>query len=67
MQTLNVNDVCQVRVNSINLGFPQILENITKSPCAKEKCDFLVLSRSDLCEWYVDVMVLRVFIVIIFI
>ena len=48
MQTLNVNDVCQVRVNSINLGFTQILENITKSPCAKEKCDFLVLSRSDL-------------------
>ena len=48
MQTVNINDVCQVRVNSRNLGFIQTWENNTKSPCAKEKCDFLVLSRSDL-------------------
>ena len=48
MQTLNVNDVSQVRVNSRNLGFTQTWENNTKSPCAKEKCDSLVLSRSDL-------------------
>ena len=48
MQTLNVNDVSQVRVNSRNLGFTQTWENNTKSPCAKEECDSLVLSRSDL-------------------
>ena len=38
----------QVRVNSRNLGFTQTWENNTKSPCAKEKCDSLFLSRSDL-------------------
>ena len=48
IQTVNVNDVSQVRVNSRNLGFTQTWENNTKSPCAKEKCDSLVLSRSDL-------------------
>ena len=48
MQTLKMNDVSQVRVNSRNLGFTETWENNTKSPCAKEKCDSLVLSRSDL-------------------
>ena len=48
MRTLNVNEVCQVRVNSRNLDFSKTWENNTKSPCAKEKCDSLVLSRSDL-------------------
>ena len=48
MQTSNVNGVSQVRVNSRNLGFTQTRENNTKSPCAKEKFDSLVLSRSDL-------------------
>ena len=48
MQTLNVNDVSQIRVNSRNLGFTQTWENKTKSPCAKEKCYSLFLSRSDL-------------------
>ena len=46
MQTLNVNSVCQVRVNSRNLSFDQTWEN-NKVPFAKEKCDSLVLSRSD--------------------
>ena len=45
---LNVNEVCQVRVNSRNLGFTQTWENNAQSPCAKEKCNSLVLSRSDL-------------------
>ena len=47
MQTLNVNEVCRVRVNSRNLSFTQTWENNNKVPCAKKKCDFLVLSRSD--------------------
>ena len=46
--TLNVNDVCQARVNSRSLSFIQKWENNSKSPCAKEKCDSLALSRSDL-------------------
>ena len=37
MQLLNVNEVCQVRVNSRNLGFTQTCENNTESPCAKQK------------------------------
>ena len=47
MQTLNVNEVCQVKVNSRNLSFTQAWENDNKIPCAKEKCGSLVLSRSD--------------------
>ena len=63
MQTLNVNEVCQVRVNR-NLSFTQTWENNNKIPFAKDKCDSFVLSRS---EWYEDVMVFRMFIVIIFV
>ena len=37
MRTLNANEVCQVRVNSRNLGFTQTWENNTKSPCPKQK------------------------------
>ena len=48
MPMLNVNDVRQARVNSRSLGFTQTWENNSKSPCAKEKCDSLALSRSDL-------------------
>ena len=47
MQTLNVNEVCQVRVNSRNLSFTQTWENNNKIPFAKDKCDSLVFSRSD--------------------
>ena len=47
MQTLNVNDFYQVRVNSWNLGFTQTWENNPKSPWVKEKCDSFVLRRSD--------------------
>ena len=37
MQTLNVNEVCHVRVNSRNLGFAKAWENNTECPCAKQK------------------------------
>ena len=68
MQTLNVNEVCQVRVNSRNLGFTQTCENNTESPCAKQKKNVTPLFWVDLTfEWYEDVMVFRVFIAIIFI
>ena len=50
MQTLNADRFCQVGVNSRNFGFIQTWWNNTKvSRCPKqEKCDSLVLSRSDL-------------------
>ena len=68
MQTLNVNEVCQVRVNSRNLGFTQTWENNTKSPCVKEKRNMTPLFWVDLTfEWYEDDMVFRVFIVITFV
>ena len=47
MQTLNVNEVCQVRVNSRNFSFTQTWENNDKIPCVKEKYDTVVLSGSD--------------------
>ena len=37
MLTLSVDEVCQVRVNSRNFGFPQTWENNTKSPCPPKK------------------------------
>ena len=37
MQTLNVDEVCQVRVKSRNFNFTQTLKNNTKSPCPKQK------------------------------
>ena len=47
MQTLNVDQVCQVRVNSRSFGFTQTWKIILKSLFqTKEKCDSLVLSRS---------------------
>ena len=80
MQTLNVNEVCWVRVNSRNLGhtqtwfhsrnlgLTQTWENNTKSPCAKQKTNVTPLFWVDLTfEWYEDDMVFRVFIVIIFV
>ena len=48
MQTFNIMDISQVRVNNRILGFTQILENNTKSPNVKKKFDSLVLSTSDL-------------------
>ena len=50
MQTLNADKFCQVGVNSRNFGFVQTWWNNTKvSRCPKqEKCDSLVVSRSDL-------------------
>ena len=57
MQTLNVNEVCQVRVNSRILGFSQTWENNTKSPCAKQKRNMTPLFWVDLTfEWYEDDM-----------
>ena len=53
MRTLNVNEVCQIRVNSRNLDFPQIWESNTKSPCAKRKRNMVPLFWVDLTfEWY---------------
>ena len=66
MKTLNVNEVCQVRVNSRNLGFIQTWENNTKSPCSKQKRNMTPLFWVDLIfECYKDDMVFRVFIVVI--
>ena len=50
MQTLNADKFFQVSVNSRNFGFIQTWGNNTKvSRCPKqEKCDSLILSRSDL-------------------
>ena len=50
MQTLNADKFFQVSVNSRNFGFIQTWGNNTKvSRCPKqEKCDSLVVSRSDL-------------------
>ena len=47
MQTLNLDEVCHVRVNSRNSEFTQTWENNTKSTCPpkKDKHDSLVLSR----------------------
>ena len=68
MQTLNVNEACQVRVNSRNLGFTQTWENNTKSPFAKQKRNMTLLFWVDLnFEWYEDDMIFRVFLVIIFV
>ena len=64
MQTLNVNEVCQVRVNSRNLSFNGKM--IIKFHVAKRNVtpSFWV----DLTfEWYEDAMVFRVFFVIIFV
>ena len=56
MQTLNVNEVCWVRVNSRNLGLTQTWENNTKSPCAKQKWSMTPLFWVDLngmkMAWY---------------
>ena len=68
VQTLNVNEVCQVRVNSRNLGFTQTWENNTESPFAKQKRNVTPLFWVDVTlEWYEDVMVFHVYIVIIFV
>ena len=48
MQTLNVDEVCQIRVNSRNLGFTQTWENNTKSPCPKQKRNMTPLFCVDL-------------------
>ena len=57
MQTLNVDKVCQVRVNSRNLTFTQAWENNTKSPCPKQKRNKAPLFWVDLTfEWYEDDM-----------
>ena len=66
-ENVNVDKVCQVRVNSRNFGFTQIWENNTSMAQTKEKHDCLVLSRSLTFEWYEDDMVFRVFIVINFV
>ena len=64
MQTLNVDEVGQVRVNSRNLGFTQTWENNTKSPCPEQKRNMTPLFSVDLTfEWYANDMVSRVFIV----
>ena len=68
MQTLDVNEFCQVRVNSRNLGFTQTWENNTKSPCPKQKRNMTPLFWVDLIfECYKDAMLFRVFIVVIFV
>ena len=68
MQTLNIKEVCQVRVNCRNFGFTQTWENNTKSPCANQKRNVSPLFWVDLnFEWYEYVMVVCVFIVIIFV
>ena len=36
-QTLKVDEVCQVRVNSRKFDFTQTLKINTKSPCPKQK------------------------------
>ena len=57
MQTLNVNEVCHVRVNSRNLGFAKAWENNTECPCAKQKRNMTPLFWVDLTfEWYEDDM-----------
>ena len=67
MQTLNVNKVCQVWVNSRNLGFTQTWENNTKSPCAKQKRNMTPLFWVDLTfEWYEDDMVFRSLLLLLF-
>ena len=68
MQTFDVNEVCQVRVNSRNFGFTQTWENHTKRPCSKQKLNMTSLFWVDLTfEWYEDDMVFHVFIVIVFV
>ena len=56
MQTLNVNEVCWVRVNSRNLGLTQTWENNTKGPYAKRKWNMTPLFWVDLngvkIAWY---------------
>ena len=70
MQTLNVNEVYQVRANSRSLGkikWEKMGKN-TKSPCTKQNRNVTPLFWVDLTfEWYEDAMVSRVFIVIIFV
>ena len=68
MQTLNVNEVCHVRVNSRNLGFTQTWENNTNSICVKQKRNMTPLFWVDVTfELYEDDMVFCVFIAIIFV
>ena len=68
VQTLNVNEVCQVIVNYRNIGFNQIWENNTESPCAKQKRNVTPLFWVDLTfEWYEDVMGFCIFIAVIFV
>ena len=67
IQTLNVNKVCQVWVNSRNLGFTQTWENNTKSPCAKQKRNMTPLFWVDLIfEWHEDDMVFRSLLLLLF-
>ena len=68
VQTLNFNEVCQVIVNYRNLGFNQTWENNTESPCAKQKRNVIPFFWVDLTfEWYEDVVVFCMFIVVIFV
>ena len=68
MQTLNVNEVCQVRVNSRNLGFTQTWENNTNSIFVKQKRNMTPLFWVGVTfELYEDDMVFCVFIAIIFV
>ena len=43
MQTLHVNKVCQLGVNSRNLGFTQTFENDAKRSLAKQKRNMTLL------------------------
>ena len=66
MQTFNIGEVCQVRVNSRNFGFTQTWENNTKS-IPKQNRNMTPLFWVDLSfEWSEDDMVFRVFSVIVF-
>ena len=68
MQTLNLDGLCQVRINSRNFGFIQTCENSTKRPCPEQKRNVTPLLLVDLTfEWYENDIVFRVFIVIIFV
>ena len=66
MQTLNIDEVCQVRVNSRNFGFTQTWK-IIQIPCPKHKRNMTPFFWVDLSfEWSEDDMVFRVFSVIVF-
>ena len=66
MKTLNVDEVCQVRINSRTFGSTQTWENITSS-CHKQKRNVTPLFWVGLTfECYEDAMVFHVLIIIFF-